>query len=84
MPNDGIHLCASTNWYCSPPGSKFTARSTVIASTTIEITSASHLDAARSDVGSRITTAAPTIGTAHSTVNHGNDVTTVAPPGSRR
>ena len=57
-------------------GSKLTASSTVMASTTTEITSASHLDAARSDAGSRITTAAPTIGTTHSTVNHGNDVTT--------
>ena len=71
MPKDGIQLCDSTNWYCGPPGLKPTARPMVSTSTTTETSSANHLANARPEAGMSITSAAPSIGTAHRTVSQG-------------
>ena len=84
VPNDGIHVWDSTNWYWSPPGLNPTATTNVTPRTAIEISSASHLATVRCEAGSSMTSAAPTIGIAHRTVSQGKVVTTAAPPGSRR
>ena len=71
MPKDGIQVWDSTNWYCSPPGSKPTASTTASTSTTTETSQRQPLGQRACAAGSSITSPAPTIGTAHSTVSHG-------------
>ena len=75
VPNDGIQGWFSTNWYCAPAGSNLSASTSDMMSTTSETTSPAYFASCRAEAGSRMTTAAPASGNAHSAVSHGKLVT---------
>ncbi len=84
MPNDGSTGCLD-ELVLRARRVEPDREQTASTSTTTETASADHFANCRPVAGSSITTTAPSMGTAHSTVSQGRpEVTTAAPPGSRR